>query len=168
MLDVNMAEPSFVAPMSQKLAPFGSNCVTDKKGADSVPACRCHCRTLNERVQCAILRIRVDTQRICSGYDPHSGPLFLCRVCGPIVGTEAQSSDRIRLLQPETLCYYQPIVCCRPSNRARQPWRMLMALHQQDLVPGSGDQLLTLDDTTGLQWLNLTTTANPVPSGRAC
>jgi len=34
-----------------------------------------------------------------------------------------------------------------------------MALHQQDLVPGSGDQLLTLDDTTGLQWLNLTTTA---------
>ena len=35
-----------------------------------------------------------------------------------------------------------------------------MALIQQDLVPGSGDQLLTLDTDTHLQWLNLTATAN--------
>lgn len=34
-----------------------------------------------------------------------------------------------------------------------------MALIQQDLIPGSGDQLLTLDTDTNLQWLNLTTTA---------
>ncbi len=34
-----------------------------------------------------------------------------------------------------------------------------MALIQQDLVPGSGDQLLTLDTDTNLQWLNLTVTA---------
>ena len=34
-----------------------------------------------------------------------------------------------------------------------------MALIQQDLVPGSGDQLLTLDTDTNLQWLNLTATA---------
>lgn len=33
-----------------------------------------------------------------------------------------------------------------------------MALIQQDLVPGSGDQLLTLDTDTNLQWLNLTAT----------
>lgn len=44
-----------------------------------------------------------------------------------------------------------------------------MALIQQDLVPGSGDQLLTLDTDTNLQWLNLTATAgrsyNEVMSG---
>lgn len=34
-----------------------------------------------------------------------------------------------------------------------------MALIQQDLVAGSGDQLLTLDTDTNLQWLNLTATA---------
>lgn len=34
-----------------------------------------------------------------------------------------------------------------------------MALIQQDLVPGSGDQLLTYDTDTNLQWLNLTATA---------
>ncbi|MBA3752587.1 MAG: hypothetical protein H0X01_00200 [Nitrospira sp.] len=34
-----------------------------------------------------------------------------------------------------------------------------MALIQQDLVPGSGDQLLTLDTDSNLQWLNLTATA---------
>ena len=34
-----------------------------------------------------------------------------------------------------------------------------MALIQQDLVPGSGDQLLTLDTDSNLQWLNLTVTA---------
>lgn len=34
-----------------------------------------------------------------------------------------------------------------------------MALIQQDFVPGSGDQLLTLDTDTNLQWLNLTVTA---------
>ncbi|MEP7151465.1 MAG: hypothetical protein ABI856_07145 [Nitrospira sp.] len=34
-----------------------------------------------------------------------------------------------------------------------------MALIQQDLVPGSGDQLITLDTDTNLQWLNLTVTA---------
>lgn len=33
-----------------------------------------------------------------------------------------------------------------------------MALIQQDLVPGSGDQLLTLDTESNLQWLNLTAT----------
>ncbi len=35
-----------------------------------------------------------------------------------------------------------------------------MALVQKDLVPGRGDQLLTLDTATGLEWLNLTVTAN--------
>ena len=35
-----------------------------------------------------------------------------------------------------------------------------MALIQQDLVPGSDDQLLTLDTDTNLQWLHLTATAN--------
>lgn len=35
-----------------------------------------------------------------------------------------------------------------------------MALIQKDLLPGRGDQLLTLDDITGLEWLNLTVTAN--------
>lgn len=35
-----------------------------------------------------------------------------------------------------------------------------MALMQKDLLPGRGDQLLTLDDATGLEWLNLTVTAN--------
>lgn len=35
-----------------------------------------------------------------------------------------------------------------------------MALVQKDLVPGRGDQLLTLDTVTGLEWLNLTVTAN--------
>ena len=35
-----------------------------------------------------------------------------------------------------------------------------MALIQKDLVPGSGDQLLTLDTETNLEWLNLTATAN--------
>jgi hypothetical protein len=34
-----------------------------------------------------------------------------------------------------------------------------MSLIQQDLVPGSGDQLLTFDTDTNLQWLNLTVTA---------
>ena len=34
-----------------------------------------------------------------------------------------------------------------------------MALVQNDLVPGSGDQLLTLDTDTNLEWLNLTATA---------
>ncbi|WHZ24956.1 MAG: hypothetical protein OJF47_004068 [Nitrospira sp.] len=34
-----------------------------------------------------------------------------------------------------------------------------MALIQQDLIPGSGDQLLTYDTDTNLQWLNLTATA---------
>jgi hypothetical protein len=31
---------------------------------------------------------------------------------------------------------------------------------QKDLVSGSGDQLLTLDTETNLEWLNLTATAN--------
>lgn len=35
-----------------------------------------------------------------------------------------------------------------------------MALIQKDLVPGTGDQLLTLDTETNLEWLNLTATAN--------
>lgn len=35
-----------------------------------------------------------------------------------------------------------------------------MALIQQNLIPGSGDQLVTLDTNTSLRWLNLTTTAN--------
>lgn len=35
-----------------------------------------------------------------------------------------------------------------------------MALIQKDLVPGSGDQLLTLDTETNLEWLNMTVTAN--------
>jgi hypothetical protein len=35
-----------------------------------------------------------------------------------------------------------------------------VALVQKDLVPGRGDQLLTLDTATGLEWLNLTVTAN--------
>lgn len=35
-----------------------------------------------------------------------------------------------------------------------------MALIQKDLVPGSGDQLLTLDTETNLEWLNLTVTTN--------
>lgn len=34
-----------------------------------------------------------------------------------------------------------------------------MTLIQQDLVPGSGDQLLTYDTDTNLQWMNLTVTA---------
>lgn len=35
-----------------------------------------------------------------------------------------------------------------------------MALVQLDLIPGRGDQLLTFDSGTGLEWLNLTATAN--------
>lgn len=35
-----------------------------------------------------------------------------------------------------------------------------MALIQKDLVPGSGDQLLTLDTDSSLEWLNLTVTVN--------
>ncbi len=35
-----------------------------------------------------------------------------------------------------------------------------MALIQLNLVPGSGDQLITLDTDTDLEWLNLTATAN--------
>jgi hypothetical protein len=35
-----------------------------------------------------------------------------------------------------------------------------MALVQLDLIPGRGDQLLTFDSDTGLEWLNLTATAN--------
>lgn len=35
-----------------------------------------------------------------------------------------------------------------------------MALVQQNLVPGTGDQLITLDTDTNLEWLNLTATAN--------
>lgn len=35
-----------------------------------------------------------------------------------------------------------------------------MALIQKDLLPGRGDQLLTLDTATGLEWLNLTVTAH--------
>ncbi|GKS58830.1 hypothetical protein YTPLAS18_23570 [Nitrospira sp.] len=35
-----------------------------------------------------------------------------------------------------------------------------MAFIQKDLVSGSGDQLLTLDTDTNLEWLNLTATAN--------
>ncbi|WHZ14433.1 MAG: hypothetical protein OJF52_001271 [Nitrospira sp.] len=35
-----------------------------------------------------------------------------------------------------------------------------MALVQQNLVPGTGDQLITLDTQTNLEWLNLTATAN--------
>jgi len=35
-----------------------------------------------------------------------------------------------------------------------------MALIQADLIPGRGDQLLTFDSSTGLEWLNLTVTAN--------
>ena len=35
-----------------------------------------------------------------------------------------------------------------------------MSLIQADLVPGSGDQLITYDTETNLQWLNLTATAN--------
>src|ERR1044072_5412869 len=34
-----------------------------------------------------------------------------------------------------------------------------MPLIQQNLTVGSGDQLLTLDTETGLEWLNLTATA---------
>ena len=35
-----------------------------------------------------------------------------------------------------------------------------MALIQQDLIPGRGDQLITLDTDPRLRWLNLTATAN--------
>ena len=35
-----------------------------------------------------------------------------------------------------------------------------MTLSQLDLIPGSGDQLLTLDSETDLEWFNLTATAN--------
>ncbi|BCA53657.1 hypothetical protein W02_07970 [Nitrospira sp. KM1] len=35
-----------------------------------------------------------------------------------------------------------------------------MSLIQKDLNPGTGDQLLTLDTDTNLEWLNLTATAN--------
>lgn len=35
-----------------------------------------------------------------------------------------------------------------------------MTLIQLDLIPGSGDQLLTYDSQTRLEWLNLTATAN--------
>lgn len=35
-----------------------------------------------------------------------------------------------------------------------------MALVQKDLVPGRGDQLVTHDSVTNLDWLNLTATAN--------
>src|SRR5262245_53925791 len=35
-----------------------------------------------------------------------------------------------------------------------------MALIQKDLFPGRGDQLLTFDTATRLEWLNLTVTAN--------
>jgi hypothetical protein len=35
-----------------------------------------------------------------------------------------------------------------------------MALVQQNLVSGTGDQLITLDTETNLEWLNLTATAN--------
>ncbi|WHZ21974.1 MAG: hypothetical protein OJF47_001086 [Nitrospira sp.] len=35
-----------------------------------------------------------------------------------------------------------------------------MALVQQNLVPGTGDQLITLDTQTNLEWLNLTAMAN--------
>lgn len=35
-----------------------------------------------------------------------------------------------------------------------------MALIQADLIPGRGDQLLSLDSSSGLEWLNLTVTAN--------
>ena len=35
-----------------------------------------------------------------------------------------------------------------------------MALIQADFLPGRGDQLLTFDSSTGLEWLNLTVTAN--------
>ena len=35
-----------------------------------------------------------------------------------------------------------------------------MTLIQTDLIPGSGDQLLTLDTDTNLEWLNLTATAH--------
>lgn len=35
-----------------------------------------------------------------------------------------------------------------------------MALVQKDLIPGRGDQLLTYDSATNLEWLNLTVTAN--------
>ena len=35
-----------------------------------------------------------------------------------------------------------------------------MALIQADLLPGRGDQLLTFDSSSGLEWLNLTVTAN--------
>jgi len=35
-----------------------------------------------------------------------------------------------------------------------------MALVQQNLVSGTGDQLMTLDTETNLEWLNLTATAN--------
>ena len=38
MLDVNMAEPSFVAPMSPRLAPFGSNCASRTRKATVSPA----------------------------------------------------------------------------------------------------------------------------------
>ncbi len=41
----------------------------------------------------------------------------------------------------------------------RQPWRVLMALIQQDLVAESEDRLLTFDTDTNLQWLNLSRTA---------
>jgi len=37
---------------------------------------------------------------------------------------------------------------------------LAMALIQADLLPGRGDQLLTFDSSTGLEWLNLTVTAN--------
>ncbi|GKS58526.1 hypothetical protein YTPLAS18_20530 [Nitrospira sp.] len=35
-----------------------------------------------------------------------------------------------------------------------------MTLIQADLIPGSGDQLITYDTDTNFQWLNLTATAN--------
>lgn len=35
-----------------------------------------------------------------------------------------------------------------------------MALVQKDLIPGRGDQLVTYDSATNLDWLNLTVTAN--------
>ena len=35
-----------------------------------------------------------------------------------------------------------------------------MALLQQDLVPASGDSLITFDTDTNLEWLSLTKTVN--------
>ena len=41
-----------------------------------------------------------------------------------------------------------------------QPITVRATLVERDLVPGSGDKLITLDTSTGLEWLDLTPTFN--------